>query len=105
MPQKKDKKNKDLAARFDLPKSTITRILNEKENVLSAIEKGGSAKRARVNKDSDLNESLLIWIKLQRSNNIPLDGPTIRVCFYMKNFQKLKMIGKSPGNIEEVARK
>ena len=74
-------KNKELSAKFNLANSTISEIIKAKHKIFTAIENGGSAKRSKIRKDSSLDEALLAWLKIQRSNNIPINGPLLKVCF------------------------
>ena len=76
-------KSFELCKKFDLDRKTISKIIKNKEIILNAIEKGGNAKRVRIfgGKNKDLDDALLAWVKLQRSNNIPINGPILKVSF------------------------
>ncbi|KAL7077876.1 hypothetical protein ACQ4LE_003088 [Meloidogyne hapla] len=73
-------KNSELCQKFNIDKRSISKILKNKEIILNAIEKGGSIKRARITggKHKELDEVLIAWVKLQQSNNIPINGPILK---------------------------
>ena len=79
----KTKKVAELVIDFDLPDSTIKTILNDKnkDKILKAIDDGASGKRAKLKgaKHSDLEEAILEWLKEVRSDNLPVDGPLLKV--------------------------
>ena len=79
----KTKKVAELVIEFDLPDSTIKTILNDKnkDKILKAIDDGAGGKRVKLKgaKHSDLEEAILKWLKEVRSENIPVDGPILKV--------------------------
>jgi len=62
--------------------TTIDTILKNKDKILKAIDDGAGGKRAKLRggKHSDLEESLLKWLKDVRSENVAVDGPMLKVC-------------------------
>ena len=60
--------NKEAANKFGVPKNTISTWIKNKEKFFQALEESApSAKKA-----------LREWFVLQRSQNIPIDGPMIQ---------------------------
>lgn len=72
-----------LVKHFDnkYPDSTIDTILKNKGKILKAIEDGAGGKRSIVKavKYPELEEALLKWLKDVRSENVAVDGPTLKV--------------------------
>ena len=71
----------DLARDFSnggltLDKGNIQAILNKKDEILAAIDKGIGAKRAHLKpaKYEDLETAILIWFKQVRSENVAVSG-------------------------------
>lgn len=98
------KSNADLSKQFrdekgDLPLDTIKTILKpkSKQAILSAVDDGIEAKRARTTtaRNSDLEEALLSWLKIVRSQNIPVTGPLLKVSFTVKYSLNSKFLGES----------
>ena len=54
-------KNNELVKQFGLDPSTISRIVKSKEKVLTAIENGGSSKKAKIKKESQFFVILVIF--------------------------------------------
>jgi hypothetical protein len=75
------KSSSDLGKQFNLPPTTIRTILQSKETVLGAIERGNEAKRACIQpvKHANLEKAVFLWIKTVRSQNVPLSGPIVMV--------------------------
>ena len=67
----KGQKNTEIAKKYDIDPSTISKILKQKDQILAAIEEGSSANRKRISKPSNLDNAVLSWLKIQRSNNVP----------------------------------
>jgi hypothetical protein len=64
-------KGKGLLDKFpSIKRTTLLGIIKNKENILSVIDEGGSAKLTRIDKGSDLDLAVLTWFKIQLSNNI-----------------------------------
>jgi hypothetical protein len=61
--------------------STIRKILKKKDKIQEAIDAGAGGKRANLKsaKHSELEEALLKWLKEVRSDNVPVDGPLLKV--------------------------
>lgn len=73
----------EVGKQFGLSKATVQTILRDKPAIIGAINEGGEAKRARLTavKHEDLEEAVLRWCKLVRSQNVALTGPLVMVCF------------------------
>jgi hypothetical protein len=63
--------------------STIRKIIGNKEKIEKAIDDGAGGKRKTLKgaKNSNLEEALLKWLKDVRSENVAVDGPTLKVSF------------------------
>ena len=77
----KQNSNKTLIAKqFNIPKSTLSTILRNKDKICAAIATGNvgmKSKRFRGADYNDLESELLKWFNHIRSQNIPLSGPFI----------------------------
>ena len=82
-----------LAKQFNMPRSTVIRILNEKETVLEAINDGSQAKRAHIKmgKHEQMEEAIIVWHKQIRSQNVPISGDLIKVSILHISFSSLSM--------------
>lgn len=82
---KRKPKTFDLVKHFNnkYGESTIRTIIKNKDKILEAIDEGAGGKRARLKgaKHSDVEEALLKWLKDVRSENVAVDGPTLKVSF------------------------
>jgi transposase-like protein len=98
----------DLAKEFSddkitLSKSNIQTILDGKQKVLDAIEKGVGAKRAHLKpeKHADLEMAVLTWFQQIRSQNVAVSGPLLKVLFffaYIFTFNFRKKLSSWPGS-------
>lgn len=63
---------------YNIPKSSLSTFLKDKEKIRKAIEDGTSKqKRLRASQLDTVDKSLLIWFKQARSDNVPLSGPIL----------------------------
>lgn len=79
----------NLSKQFGLPCSTVQSILKQKQGILSAVDEGGEAKRARLKKvkSENLEKALLQWFKSARSENVQMSGEIIKVALcYLFSF-------------------
>jgi hypothetical protein len=78
-------KTSDLVSHFNnkYGESAIRNILNSKDKIQEAIDNGAGGKRATLKgaKNSNLDEALLKWLKDVRSENVAVDGPTLKASF------------------------
>lgn len=60
--------------------SIISRILKNKEDILSTIEKGRTGRsRTTDGKFDQLEQELAKWINIQRCLYVPINGPLVQV--------------------------
>lgn len=75
-------KTSDLVAHFNnkYKESAIRGILKKKDEIQEAIDDGAGGKRANLKsaKHSDLEESVLKWLKEVKSENVPVDGSLLK---------------------------
>ena len=74
----------DVGKHFDLSKDIVYRAMKDKEKILHAfgnratsLESVNSVKRLKTCDHPELEKALIMWIRSVRSQNIPLDGPTL----------------------------
>ncbi|CAH2101567.1 unnamed protein product [Euphydryas editha] len=71
--------NKDLAAEYGVPHSTISTIWKERQKIQKLFKKNLlKMKRARTTKHTKIEDALLKWYKYQRANNVPINGPILQ---------------------------
>lgn len=71
--------NKDLVKEYGVSHSTISTIWREREKIHTLYEKNFlKMKRARRTKHTKIEDALLEWLKYQRANNVPINGPTLK---------------------------
>lgn len=76
----------DVGKKFEASKDVVYRAVKDKENIMQAFEKRASSlesvsssKRLKTSDHPQLEEALITWIRSVRSQNIPLDGPTVLI--------------------------
>lgn len=70
-----------LATKHGVPKSSLTRILHDKDKLRDAFETsrfGPQRKRLRHGDHEELEKCLVLWLRRARSQSIPINGPLIR---------------------------
>lgn len=70
-----------LATKHAIPKSSLTRILHDKEKLRAAFSSsrfGAQRKRLRLGNHEELEKCLVLWLRRARSQNLPINGPIIR---------------------------
>lgn len=70
------KRKKEIAAEFNIPVSTLSTILKNKDKIMSSV--GKSVKRQREAEYPDIEKCTYKWFLSCRSQNIPISGPLIR---------------------------
>mgnify|MGYP001795526029 FL=1 len=74
--------NKDAAAKYNVPKNTISTWLKNKEKIREAFEEGSAAmpmaKKLRTSKNENLDQALLKWFTAARAHGIPINGPILK---------------------------
>lgn len=67
------KSRDELCRENNIPKSTLCRIINNKEKIRSqCIDGKGKLKRIRAAEYPEVEKCLCTWIKQVRNNNIPI---------------------------------
>ena len=73
------KSRDELCTEFNVPKSTLYRIIQNKDKIRSQCAEGkGKLKRMRSAEYPELEKCLSTWIKQVRNKNIPISGPMIK---------------------------
>lgn len=68
-----------VSRKYALSTSTVATIWKNREIILAAFENNQSnCKKLKKCDKSDLDEALLIWFKIQRSNGLPMSGPILK---------------------------
>ena len=70
--------NVDLARQYDIGKSTVTDILNEKERWLAVLEGQGSVKKFRGPKWPQLEDALGLWVDNALNTKKNIDGNILK---------------------------
>ena len=75
------KSSSELGKQFNLASSTIRKILQHKEKILKAIERGNQSKRVCIRplKYENLDQAVLLWVKSLRSQGVLPTGPLLKV--------------------------
>ena len=72
--------NKDVAAKYVVPKNTLSTSVKSKEKLFTALEKGNNVKRQKLRTTGDheiLDTAVFKWFLSLRSQNDPLSGHQI----------------------------
>ena len=72
--------NKDVSAKYNVPKNTLSTWLRNKKKLMDSLETGANAKRQKLRTGSfDLvDKAVLNWFKIVRSKNVPLSAALIQ---------------------------
>ena len=78
-----DKKvdGKEICARFNLAKSSLSKIVSDREKIYSALASGkftSKSKRICTAKFEDVEELLFEWYQNVRTSNIPVSGDVLK---------------------------
>lgn len=70
-----------VAHRFQLNRTTVITILENKEKIIQAVNEGVNSKRTHLKnaKNQDLDLTMVNWVKRMRSQNLPISGDLIKV--------------------------
>lgn len=71
-------KKATICKQYNLPPSTLSTLIKNKEKIRVAFEENSKRKRLRTTKKLDLDTALLNWFKIQRNANIPISGPILQ---------------------------
>lgn len=75
------KKKIDNAAAFDIPSSTLSTIIKNKEAIKCATENlvyQPHRKRMKLCSNPNIEKHMLDWIRRARDENVPISGPIVR---------------------------
>ncbi|KAL4103217.1 hypothetical protein QTP88_010050 [Uroleucon formosanum] len=76
---KSGKQKNEIAKQFNIPPSTLSTILKNKDDILQKYETNkGSMKRMKICEYPDIEVSLLNWFIQCRDLNIPINGPILK---------------------------
>ncbi|XP_025199361.1 tigger transposable element-derived protein 4-like [Melanaphis sacchari] len=84
--------NKDLCQELGISQSTLSTIWKSKDQIKSVFQKDvTSYKRIKCSQHQDVEHALLEWLKIQRSKNIPVNGPILqeKATEFGKRFNKI----------------
>jgi len=71
--------NKEASEKFGVPKNTISTWMKNKEKLLKGLEQNSSeSKKMRSCNYEQVDKAVLKWFSLQRSQNVPIDGPMLK---------------------------
>ena len=71
--------NKEASEKYGIPKNTISTWMKNKEKLLKGLEQSSSeAKKMRGCDYEQVDQAVLKWFSLQRSQNVPIDGPMLK---------------------------
>lgn len=73
-------KKKDVAARFNIPASSLSTILSSEKSIRSAVESGTSAKKKRLKTSTfaDVDKAVFTWFLDTRARNVPISGAILQ---------------------------
>lgn len=72
------KRKKDVAAEFDIPQSTLSTILKDKDSLRANDVIGNKTKRQRNPTRLDIDATLFQWFTAARSQSIPISGEILK---------------------------
>ncbi|KAI1717696.1 tc5 transposase DNA-binding domain-containing protein [Ditylenchus destructor] len=83
----KNLSKRELERQFNLTRRTIKRILDHKDTILKAIDDGVDVKRARLKQGKyvDVENALICWVKLSKSQDIHVNGPMLKISMETKS--------------------
>ena len=74
----KGKSAKEVAAKFNVPGSTLSTWKKNKEKIYDTFKTSSlSRQRVKVGAYENVNQALLKWFTSMRENNIPINGPLL----------------------------
>lgn len=73
-------KRKDVAARFNIPASSLSTILHSKDSIRDAVESGTSSKKKRLKTSTyaDVDKAVFTWFLDTRARNVPISGAILQ---------------------------
>ena len=71
--------NKEASEKFGVPKNTISTWMKNKDKLFEGLEQSSSgAKKMRRCDYEQVDKAVFKWLFLQRSQNVPIDGPILK---------------------------
>ena len=71
--------NKEASEKFGVPKNTISTWMKNKDKLFQGLEQSSSdAKKMRGYNYEQVDKAVFKWFSLQRSQNVPIDGPILK---------------------------
>ena len=71
--------NKEASEKFSVPKNTISTWMKNKDKLFEGLQQSSSdAKKMRRCDYEQVDKAVFKWFSLQRSQNIPIDGPILK---------------------------
>ena len=72
--------NKDLAAKYNVTKNTLSTWLKNKEKLFDALKKGANVKRQKLKSGNHelVDQAIFNWFLNMRSQNVPLSASMIQ---------------------------
>ena len=71
--------NKEASEKFGIPKNTISTWMKNKDKLFEGLEQSSSdAKKMRRCDYEQVEKAVFKWFSLQRSQNVPIDGPILK---------------------------
>ena len=75
----KEMTNKEASEKFGVPKNTISTWMKNKDKLFGGLEQSFSdAKNMRRCDYEQVDKAVFKWFSLQRSQNVPIDGPILK---------------------------
>ncbi|XP_037518472.1 tigger transposable element-derived protein 4-like [Rhipicephalus sanguineus] len=75
-----DEKKKEVAARFNIPASSLSTILSAKDSIREAAESGTGSKKKRLKKSTYtyVDKAVFTWFLDTRARNVPISGAILQ---------------------------
>ena len=71
--------NKEASEKFGVPKNPISMWMKKKDKLFEGLEQSSSdAKKMRGCDYEQVEKAVFKWFSLQRSQNVPIDGPILK---------------------------
>ena len=76
----KGESNKDVAAKYNVPKNTLSTWVKNKEKLFDALKKGANVKRQKLKSGNHklMEQAICNWFLNMRSQNVPLSASMIQ---------------------------
>ncbi len=73
-------KTGELATRYELPASTISTIMKDKEKILAHFNenKSSTTKRIRQSNYAEIEDAVMSWYNSAMKMKVPIDGPIVQ---------------------------